>query len=171
MSKTLVTALVIVSIASSLCPAGQIDYVEDFALAKDRTEALKQLIPGTDSYYYYHCLHYQNTGQKAQFSKTLKAWLDKHKGNHTSQMVMLENRRALLQYKNDPQGSLRHIQHRLGLLFNHQRQTTKTTTNLKTRLDEGLISRQRLTQQAYARYGNSMGGFEVRALDWLIATN
>ncbi|MBC8875959.1 MAG: hypothetical protein H8E44_41575, partial [Planctomycetes bacterium] len=171
MSRTLATALVIVSIASSICGAGEIGYVEDFALAKDRTEALKQLIPGTDDYYYYHCLHYQNTAQKAQFDKTFKAWLDKHNGNRTARAIMLENRRALLQYKNDPQGSLRHIQNRLGLLFNHQRQTTKTTTNLKTKLDEGMISRQRLTQQAYSRNGDSMGGFEDRALDWLIATN
>ena len=171
MSKTLATALVVISIASSICGAGQIGYVEDFALAKDRTEALKQLIPGTDDYYYYHCLHYQNTGQKAQFDKTFRSWLGKHNGNRTSRATMLENRRALLQYKTDPQGSLRHIQNRLGLLFNHRRQTAKTTTNLKSKLDEGLISRQRLTQNAYARNGDSMGGFEDRALDWLIATN
>jgi len=52
MSKLLTIALVIVSLAASLCPAGEIGYVEDFALAKDRAEALKQLIPGTDNYYY-----------------------------------------------------------------------------------------------------------------------
>ena len=37
--------------------AAEIGYIEDFALAKDRAEALKQLIPGTEDYYYYHCLH------------------------------------------------------------------------------------------------------------------
>ena len=170
MSRALAIALVIVSIGSTLAVAGEIGYVEDFALARDRSEALKQLIPGTDEYYFYHCLHYQNTGNKAQFDTIFKAWLGKHKGNRTSQMVMLENRRALLQYKTDPQGSLRHIQQRLGLLFNHQRQATKTTTNLKSRLDDGLISRAALTRNAYARNGDSMGGFEDRALDWLIAT-
>jgi hypothetical protein len=160
-----------VSLASSLCSAGQIGYVEDFALAKDRAEALKLLIPGTDDYYFYHCLHYQNTGQKAQFDRTFKAWLDKHKGSRTSRAVMLENRRALLQYKNDPQGSLRLIKSRLGLLFNHRRQTAQTTTNLKSKLNEGLISRGALTRIAYAQNGDSLGGFEDRALDWLIATN
>ncbi len=54
MYKTLISALVIVSLAVSLCPGGEIGYVEEFALAKDRAEALKQLIPGTDDYYYYH---------------------------------------------------------------------------------------------------------------------
>ncbi len=170
MSKLLTIALVIVSLAASLCPAGEIGYVEDFALAKDRAEALKQLIPGTDNYYYYHCLHYQNTDQKDLFNKTFKSWLGKHRGNRTSLMIMLENRRALMQYKTDPQGTLRHIQRRLGLLFNHQKQTAPTTTNLKSKLDEGLISRARLTQEAW-RYGDSLGGFEQRALDWLIAGN
>ena len=43
--------------------AGEIGFLEDFALAEDRAEALKQLIPGTEDYYYYLCLHYQNTGE------------------------------------------------------------------------------------------------------------
>ena len=34
---------------------GEIDFVEDFALSTDRTVPLKQLIPGTEDYYYYHC--------------------------------------------------------------------------------------------------------------------
>ena len=43
--------------------AGDIGYVEDFALAKDRSNSLKQLIPGTEDFYYYHCLHYLQTEQ------------------------------------------------------------------------------------------------------------
>src|SRR5439155_7320314 len=43
--------------------AADIGYVEDFALAKDRAVALKQLIPGTEDYYYYHALHALNSGQ------------------------------------------------------------------------------------------------------------
>ncbi|HLW68290.1 MAG TPA: hypothetical protein VKS79_23435, partial [Gemmataceae bacterium] len=41
--------------------AGEIGFIEDFALAKDREEALKKLIPGTEDYYYFHTLHYLNT--------------------------------------------------------------------------------------------------------------
>jgi len=171
MSKYLIAASVIVSLGSSLCPAGEIGYAEDFALAKDRAEALKQLIPGTEDYYFHHCLHYQNTGRKDLFGKTLKLWLDKHKGNRTSQMHMLENRRALLQYKSDAKGTLTHLRNRLNLLFNHKRLTEKTTTNLKSKLDQALISRGKLTQAAYAHNGDSLRGFEDRALDWLIATN
>ena len=38
----------------SSATAGDIGFVEDFALAKDRAAALKQLIPGTEDYYFYH---------------------------------------------------------------------------------------------------------------------
>jgi len=38
-------------------------YIEDFALSRDRAEALKQLITGTEDYYYYHALHLLNTEQ------------------------------------------------------------------------------------------------------------
>ncbi|MBT3200840.1 MAG: hypothetical protein HN350_13095, partial [Phycisphaerales bacterium] len=171
MSKALTIALVIVSLTSTLAVAAEIGYVEDFALAKDRAEALKQLIPGTDEFYYYHCLHYQNTNQKDKFSNTLKLWLDKHKGHRTSQMYMLENRRALLQYKANPKGTLSYLMNKLGLRFNHKRLTAQTTTNLKSKLNEGQITRAVLTARAYAQQGDSLGGFELRASDWLIATN
>ena len=42
---------------------GEIGFVEDFALAPDRAAALKQLVPGTDDYYYYHALQLLNTQQ------------------------------------------------------------------------------------------------------------
>ena len=37
--------------------AGEIDFIEKFSLSLDGTEALKQLIPGTNDYYYYLFLH------------------------------------------------------------------------------------------------------------------
>ena len=51
------------SLTVTFAPAGEIGFLEDFALAKDRAAVLKQLIPGSEEYYYYHCLHYQNTEQ------------------------------------------------------------------------------------------------------------
>ena len=43
--------------------AGGIGFVEDFALAKDRAASLKQLIPGTEDFYYDHGLHLLQTEQ------------------------------------------------------------------------------------------------------------
>ena len=45
------------------CNAANISWMEKFALADDREQMLSELIPGSDDYYFYHCLHYQTTGQ------------------------------------------------------------------------------------------------------------
>ncbi|MFN9373372.1 MAG: hypothetical protein ACK6D3_15930 [Planctomycetaceae bacterium] len=42
---------------------GEIGFVEDYVLARDRTAALQQLIPGTEDHYYYHALHFLSTEQ------------------------------------------------------------------------------------------------------------
>ena len=41
----------------------EIGFVESFALAPDRQVALRQLTPGTEDYYYYHCLQLQHLEQ------------------------------------------------------------------------------------------------------------
>jgi len=43
--------------------AADVGFIEDFALARDRSRVLKKLIPAPRTYYYYHCLHYLNTEQ------------------------------------------------------------------------------------------------------------
>ena len=37
---------------------GELGFIEQFSLNEDRTGPLKQLIPGTEDYYYYHCIHF-----------------------------------------------------------------------------------------------------------------
>src|ERR1035437_1758665 len=81
---------------AEISQAGEIGFVEDFALAKDRAEALKQLVPGTEDYYYYTCLHYQLTGQLEKVEPMLKVWIERYK--RTDRVVEIENRQALLNY-------------------------------------------------------------------------
>src|ERR1035437_9622527 len=58
--------------------AGDVGFVEDFSLAKDRTVPLKTLIPGTEDYYYYHCLNFQATGQLDEVDKMLTLWIARY---------------------------------------------------------------------------------------------
>ena len=51
---------------ASAAVAGEVGFVEDFALARDRSIALRQLIPGTEDYYFYHALHALQTEQYDQ---------------------------------------------------------------------------------------------------------
>lgn len=147
--------------------AQEIGFIEKFALAGDRTEALKLLIPGSEEYYYFHCLHYQNTERFDQVDELLKVWIKRY--NYTPRVHEIQNRQALLTYEKDPAASLEFIRQRLGLQFNHLRETIGEKPNLPTELDQALVSRQRLTQIAQQRHKN-LDGFENAALDWLAAT-
>ena len=94
-------------LAASVAVGGEIGFLEDFALAKDRSAPLKQLIPGTEDYYYYHCIHYQNQGQLADVDKMLQAWIKRT--NRTRRVIEIENRQALLRYDKDPRASLERL--------------------------------------------------------------
>ncbi len=149
--------------------AEDIGFIENFSLAPDRTVPLKQLIPGTEDYYYYHALHYQNTEQWPKVEVTLKAWIDRYRV--TPRVIEIQNRQALLTYGTNPDRSLTEIRNRLQLQFNHQREQLDKTSNLPSKLDPLRISPQRLTQEALARHPRTVEGFEDAALDWLIATD
>ncbi len=160
----LIVSLMFVFVATA-SHAGEIGFIEDFSLAKDRTIPLKQLIPGTENYYYYHCLHFQNNEQYDKVNETLAVWIKRH--GYTGLVNEIRYRQALLTYDKNPQPSLAFIAKELGLQFNHQRETLGFKPNLSTSLDQKLISRDRLKTIAFGRYSN-LQGFEDAALDWLV---
>src|SRR4029077_10113836 len=51
---------------------------EKFALAADRAQALQQLIPGTEEYYYYSCLLQEQLGKPEEARKLLDTWIQRH---------------------------------------------------------------------------------------------
>jgi len=146
--------------------AGEIGYIEDFSLAADREAALKQLIPGTEEFYYFHCLYFQQTEQWAKVDQMLAAWIERYQ--HTARVIEIENRQALLTYDQNHQRALDLIRQRLNLQFNHQRELLNQNPNLPTALDPALIARERLAGIGFANYRNSVEGFEDAALDWLL---
>ena len=124
----------------SVVRAGEeIGYVETFALSEDRAEALKELVPGTDEYYYYSCLHYQNTGQRELYKKTLDSWVRRHNGTVVPQARELMNRQALLDYERDPKKTLEYVRRELDLRFDHSRRTGEKKSGAPTRFDNARI--------------------------------
>src|SRR5215213_4791133 len=71
-------------------PAAEVGFVEDFALSKDRPAALKQLIPGTEDFYYFHCLHLLNTGQFDRVEPLTRQWHDRHR--QTARLTEIQTR-------------------------------------------------------------------------------
>jgi hypothetical protein len=143
---------------------GEVGYVEDFALARDRAAALRQLIPGTEDYYYYHALHLLNTGRFDQVEPLTKVWHERH--NQTPRLTEIQTRHALLTYDQDPAKSLAYLRDRLGLRFDHQKETVGVPPALPTALDPRLIARDTLKASSIPRWGN-LDNFEDPALDWM----
>lgn len=145
----------------------EIGYLEDFALATDRAEALKQLVPGTEDFYYYHCLYYQNLEQYDRVEPLLQAWIQRY--SYTPRVHEIQYRQALLTYPRHPDASLEFLKRALDLQFNHQRQSLDARPDLPTQLDAAQLDRERLMQDALQNFQN-LDGFEDAALDWLAET-
>src|SRR5690242_20483884 len=97
---------------ASRASAGEIGYIEDFSLAKDRAASLRQLIPGTEDYYYYHCLNSLNTEQFDKAAALTRPWLQRY--GQTPRLTEIQTRYALLTYERRPQQSLAYLRNRLG---------------------------------------------------------
>jgi len=139
---------------------------ETFALAADRAQALQQLIPGTEEYYFYTCLTLEHQGRHDEARKLLETWIQRH--GRTSRVEEIVNRQALLLLDRDPKASWERIRVQLGLSFHHQPEIEGPAARVPSRLDGKLISREVLQKQAYAT-GNrtDLSGFSDDALDGL----
>lgn len=145
-----------------------VGYIEDFSLARDRAEALKQLIPGTEEYYYYHALHLLNTEQFDKLAALTGPWHTRL--GQTPRLTEIQTRQALLTFDKDPKRSLDYLRARLGVYFNHQKETVGVAPNLPTALDQQAISRDTLTADSFRRWTH-LENFEDAALDWLAIKN
>jgi hypothetical protein len=150
----------------STATAGEIGFIEDFALARDREEALKKLIPGTEDYYYFNGLHYLNTDQFDKIEPLAKIWHERF--GQTARLTEIQTRYAILICNSNPAKSLAYLRDRLGLQFNHQKVVASGSPNLPTALDQRLIARSTLLSNSLQRWTN-LDNFEDSALDWLAA--
>jgi hypothetical protein len=145
-----------------------ISFDEKFALAQDRKLALQQLIAGTEDYYYYHCLHHEQQGQKDEIQKLLAVWVQRH--GWTARATEIANRQALIQLDADPKNSFERIRRELGLSFNHQREVEGKATHYPTRLDPNGLSREAWKKHAMTWGGRTdLSGFADPAMDWMAA--
>src|SRR5262249_38582356 len=154
---------------ASLIPGREIDFVEDFALSPDRTIPLKQLVPGTEEFYYYHALHYLNTEQFDKAEQLLEPWVQRH--GQTPRVWQIRTRHALATYEKNPKKSLECLRTRSGIQFPHQKEELNAEPNLPITLDPALITRKAFFERAVAGNPNNLDGFEDTALDWLIAAD
>ncbi len=143
-----------------------IGFVETFALADDRSEVLQQLIPGTEPYYFYHALHYQNTGDKEKLRDVLARWTKRVESSGLRDLI--ERRQRLFAYDSDPKGTLTWLRNELGVHFSHQREKAPgQKPDLPTSLDPASVTREAFIRYSTAHQGN-LSGFQNSALDWIL---
>ena len=165
LSLVTVLALVMSILVNARGAANEIGYIETFALAKEREAALAQLIPGTEDYYYFHCLHHQARGDLAAVEKLLTPWIKRH--GKSGLYNEIRNRQSLLAYTEDPKGSLDYLVKQLGLRFDHQKQELNRKPALPTALDPKQVTGDAFLQRALSRHKN-LDGLEERGLDGLL---
>lgn len=147
----------------SLCAIAQPDlaFLERFALDDAREEALAELVPGTDDFYYYTCLHHQLAGDRVAFAQTLETWYADRRHNWSAPMRELQMRQHLLDFEHTPDETWKYLIHQLRLGFNHRPRSAKPDTDHPTSL-----SPERYTLDAYLRRaGNDVGDFTTAGLE------
>lgn len=143
----------------------EIEQLEALAFADDREAALATLIPGTEDYYFHHCLHFQHAGALERVDALLHGWVERH--GRTSRVQEIERRQMLLRYAHAPRQALDHIREALDLRFDHQRQVEGEAHAYPTALAGHVPARSVWTHHAFAQ-ASDLSGFTDRALDWLM---
>ena len=160
-------ALVAVLILPALSWAeNEIGFIEKFALAADREKALGELVPGSEDYYFFHALHYQNTRNEAKLADILAQWEKRTPAENARRRIIL-NREALLDYDTTPQATLAYLKERLGVQFNHQQEARDKKPNLPTSLDAARIAAEVFQKDALTNDGG-LQSLSVEAVESLI---
>jgi len=138
--------------------AQEISFWEKFALSEDRDKTLEELVPGSEDYYFFNCLHAQNSKQLDEADSLLKRWIKRH--GKTQQVRLVQNRQALLKYGEDPKATLDFLKKQLGLDFNHQRRIPRAQKDLPTKLNPNLIDPAKLVSKHLRQDTNSLVDFK-----------
>lgn len=124
--------------STNVARAQEIGFYEKYALADDRSVVLSELIPGTETYYFYHCLYNQSKGQHAEAQSFLDQWLAKF--GLTDGVRRMQTRQQLLSYSKNNQATLEYLRNELGVNIYHSQPVKDQAASLPVSLDPGLIN-------------------------------
>ncbi len=138
-----------------------IGFIEKFATAQDRRLVLSELIPGTEDFFYFHTLHFQNENELASAQQMLESW--RAKFGDTGKVSQMVARQQLLQYATNPQQTLEYLRKELGLNLDHAPPARDRAASLPDALDNAQLNFDRLLAQSLAQ-DRSLNQFETAAL-------
>lgn len=111
-----------------------VEFLEAFAWG-DRPEALKTLVPDTEDWFYYHCLHYQLANDRLAFKRILDQWAAKNRNNWNSRMEEMRRRQTLIEFDQKPDAAWSILRDDLGLTFSHRPRDEQRTAKYPSALN------------------------------------
>ena len=142
--------------------AGEIGYVETFALADDRAAALEELVPGTEDFFYFRSLHLLATERFEQIEPLLADWVKAH--GETTRVREIRARRALVTFRNDPAAATDWLVRSLGLTFGHERIVPGAEPQLPTAIAPEQVTPEAWAERARAAAPDTLEGWKDAAL-------
>jgi len=146
----------------TLGAAAEIGFVETFALADDRAAALEQLVPGTEEFYFFRCLHLLATERFAEVEPLLAEWIKTH--GETPGVDEIRARKALLSFAADPPATADFLVASLGLSFDHERVVPGAEPQLPTALAPEQVSADAWARRASDSAPGTLDGWKDPAL-------
>ena len=123
--------------------AGEVGFVEDFALARDRAAALQAAHPRDRGLLLLpRPAPPQHRPVRQGRARSHRPWHERF--GQTARLTEIQTRHALLTYEKDPKQTLDYLRNRLGLHFDHQKEVVGAAPDLPTALDPKLIARDTL---------------------------
>lgn len=121
--------------------------MERFALSDDRESLLKELIPGTESYFYFHTLHFQTVGRLDESRAHIRRWSAALGESVSLQSMQL--RQMLLDYRNDPIQTRSYLEREFGLQTYAPTPQQDEAANLPSALDPATTDYQKRFQDIF----------------------
>ncbi len=146
--------------------SNEVGFIERFALASDRVQVLGELVPGSEDYYYFHCLHYQSSGNPSKFKEFIAQWRMRFPEESRSRRL-IENRQALIDYDATPQQTLDYLKRQLNVTHRHQQEVRNSSPNLPTALDPTSLNRDVFEREALA-HDAALVGVSQDALETMV---
>ena len=129
--------------------AEPIGLIERYALAADRQSVLDSLIPGSEDYYFLHCLHFQVTGQLERAESFLSDWeRERQPQGETEALRAIRDRQRLLTYGSNPRRTMEYLTQRLGVSFDHAPPHRVGERRWPQELDPQLLATDRLIEES-----------------------
>lgn len=119
---------------------------EALALSDDRTEALAQLLPGSEDHDYHRCLRAQHTGDLDEADRILDKWPERH--GHTAGYNRLKLRQLLCRAALAPARVADKLRDQFSVSHWHEKEVEEVDPRRPTKVAEGTFDGVSLLKQA-----------------------